>query len=259
MSTLLQEACLFYLTPVGDNLTTRNGEWLCNKCGKTKLMSGGWTNLLNHLLGSCVGSNYIAEFQALVTDKTRSIASFILRVNDAEQDMFHWIEWIVMHSLPLQVVDNSLTREGMKNKPITSKLLCKYILATAKLISESITEKLADKIARVFDVWTVGSVHYIGISASYSSLVDGAETIKHTLLSMRPLLVDKLKGITARDHLQHILLVMRSFGKSEDNIRCLVGDNCGVNQSLAFMLKVPLLGCGAHKFNLAARKCIKSA
>jgi hypothetical protein len=86
-----------------------------------------------------------------------------------------------MQSLPLQVVDNSLTREGMKYKPITSKLLRKYILATAKLMSELIAEKLPDKIALVFDGWIVGLVHYIGISASYSSLVGGAETIKHSL------------------------------------------------------------------------------
>jgi hypothetical protein len=144
MSTLLRDVCLLYFTPVGDSLTIRNGEWLCNKCGKTKLKSGGWTNLLNHL-GSCVGSNYKAEFHALATDKTRSITSFILCVNDTEQDMFHWIEWIVMQSLPLQVVNNSLTREGMKYKPITLKMLRKYNLATEKLISESIAEKLPDK------------------------------------------------------------------------------------------------------------------
>ncbi len=95
----------------------------------------------------------------LVTDKTRSITLFILRVNDVEQDMFHWIEWIVMQSLPLQVVNNSLTREGMKYKPITLKMLRKYILDTEKLMSESIAEKLLDKIALMFDGWTVGSVH----------------------------------------------------------------------------------------------------
>ena len=79
-----------------------------------------------------MGSNYKAEFQAWITDKTRSITLFILRVNDAEQDMFRWIEWIVMQGLPLQVVNNSLTKEGVKYKPITSKLLCKYILVTAR-------------------------------------------------------------------------------------------------------------------------------
>jgi hypothetical protein len=159
-----------------------------------KLKSGNWTNLLN-CLGSCVGSNSIAEFQALVTDKTCPITLFIKRVHEAEQDMFHCIEWIVMQ---IQIVDNSLTQEGMKYKPRTSKLLCKYILA--KLMSKSIAEKLPDKIALVFDDCSVDSVHSIGISASYSSVAGGAETIKHTLLSMRPLLVDEVKGMTARYH-----------------------------------------------------------
>lgn len=257
MSALSRDVCLFYFTPVGNSLKTKNGEWLCNKCGKTKLKSGGWTNLLNHL-GSCVGLNYKAEYQALVPDKTRSITSFIIRVSEAEQDMFRWIEWIVMTNSPLSSVDDSLTREGMRYKPITSKLLRKYILATAKLMTQSIAEKLPDNIALVFDGWTVGSVHYIGISASYSSFVGDTETTNRTLLSMRPLLVDEIKGMTARDHLQHISLVMQSFGKSEDNIMCLIGDNCSVNNSLAIMLQVPLIGCGAHKFNLAVKKWISN-
>jgi hypothetical protein len=90
-------------------------------------------------------------------------------------------------------------------------------------------------------------------------LVGGAETIKHTLLPMRHLLVDEVKEMTAIDHLQHITLGMQSFGKSEDNIMCLVvGNNCGVSLNLAIMLKVPLLGCGAHQFNLAVRKWISN-
>ena len=191
-------------------------------------------------------------------DKTCSIKSFILRVSEAEQDMFRWIEWIVMTNSPPSSVDDQLTREGMKYMPTTSKLLCKYILATAKLMTESIAEKLPDNIALVFDGWMIGSVHYIGISASYSSFVGDTETTNWTLLSMHPLFVGEMKGMTARDHLQHIWLVMRSFGKSEDNIMCLIRDNCGVNNSLAIMLQVPLIGCGAHKFNLAVKKWISN-
>jgi hypothetical protein len=56
MTSLLRDVCFFYYTPVGDHKGTKRGEWLCKKCGKTRLMSGGWTNLLNHL-GSCVGLN----------------------------------------------------------------------------------------------------------------------------------------------------------------------------------------------------------
>ena len=75
---------------------------------------------------------------------------------------------------------------------------------------------------------------------------------------MRPLLVDEVEGMTARDHLVHISQVMQSFGKTEDNIMCMIGDNCNVNRSLADLLKVPLIGCSAHKFNLAVRKWISN-
>jgi hypothetical protein len=259
MSSLSRDVCLFYYTPLDQNPTTKNGEqWLCKKCGKTRLKSGGWTNLLNHL-GSCVGLNYKAEYQALVPDKSRSITSYILRVNDAEQDMFCWIEWIVVKSLPLGIVDDPLTRNGMRYKAITSKLLRKYILATAKVMMATIAERLSNDIAIVFDGWTVGTIHYIGISASYTTVIGGGEeTTKHTLLSMRPLLVGEVAGMTARDHLVHLSQVMRLYGKTEDNVMCLIGDNCSVNRSLANLLKVPLVGCGAHKFNLAVRKWISN-
>ena len=157
MSSISRDVCLFYYTPADQGPTSpKNGQWLCNKCGKAKLKSGGWTNLLNHL-GSCVGLNYKAEYQALVPNTNRSIASYVLRVNDMEQDMFHWIEWIVVKSLPLKIVDDPLTREGMRYKATTSKVLRKNILATANVMIQSIAEKeLPERIAIVFDGWTVG-------------------------------------------------------------------------------------------------------
>jgi len=62
----------------------------------------------------------------MVPGKGRSITLYILRVNDAEQDMLCWIEWIVVKSLPLAIVDDPLTRNGMRYKAITTKLLRKY-------------------------------------------------------------------------------------------------------------------------------------
>ena len=122
----------------------------------------------------------------------------------------------------------------------------------------SIAGKLSHNVAIVFDGWTVGAIHYIGISASYTTVIGGEETTMHTLLSMRPLLVGEVAGMTARDHLVHLSQVMRLYGKTEDNVMCLIGDNCSVNRSLANLMKVPLVGCGAHKFNLAIRKWISN-
>ena len=44
----------------------------------------------------------------------------------------------------------------------------------------------------------------------------------------------------------------------KDNIMCMIGDNCNVNRSLADLLRVILIGWGAHKFNLAVRKWISN-
>jgi hypothetical protein len=122
--------CLFYFTPVIPNDKAKNGEWVCNKCSKVKLKSGGWTNLLNHL-ASCVGLGYKEEYERLLPERTR-ITSYVIRVNDVEKDMYKWIEWVIMKNLPLKMMDNPLTREGMRYKPITSKLLRKNINCCAR-------------------------------------------------------------------------------------------------------------------------------
>lgn len=104
-----QEIVLYHIT-VHNRLTTttENGEWLCNKYGKTVLKSGGWTNLLNCIGSWCVGLNDKSEYQVLVPDKTRSVTSFFtLCVSVAEQDMFRWMEWILMTNLPLNSVAHS--------------------------------------------------------------------------------------------------------------------------------------------------------
>ena len=110
----------------------------------------------------------------------------------------------------------------------------------------------------VFDGWTEGTHHYIGlgIAASYIKVVDGKETACQALLSMQPLLADGIKGMRAVDHIEHLLKVLLSYGKSCANIICFVGDNCSVNQSMARLLNVALLGCASHKFNLAVRRWI---
>jgi hypothetical protein len=72
-----------------------------------------------------------------------------------------------------------------------------------------------------------------------------------TMLSMKPLLVDSIQGMRAQDHLDHVEKVLESYGKTFDNIVCLVGDNCSVNQCMARILDGPLIGCASHKFNLA--------
>ena len=65
----------------------------------------------------------------------------------------------------------------------------------------------------------MGCIYFIGISASYCSVLVGCkETIHNPLLSMYPFLNDEIKGITLRDQLVQTLQVLQSFNKTEDNI-----------------------------------------
>ncbi len=126
---------------------------------------------------------------------------------------------------------------------------------------ETIKSKLStSKFVVMFDGWTEGTKHYIGLNVSYNvhCKESGKKFPTQSLLSMRPLLAEEIVGMTATDHLRHISKVMSSCGRASEDILCFVGDNCAVNKKMAADLGVPLLGCASHKFNLAVRLWIKS-
>ena len=256
-----RQLCTFYFTPLDPNDIgggSKTSKWKCNKCCKSKLKSGGWTNLLNHAQ-CCVGSKYRTNYESLHCNEERNkttIKSFVIQVSEAELHTYKWVEWIVMKNQPLSMVDCPLTRAGMQYEETTSKLLRRHILALHTEMQTTIMKKLPDKFSIIFDGWSEGTVHYIGVSAAYVTEMDSSEVVAHTLLSMRPLLADDIVGMTASDHLQHLSKMLETYEKTLENIVCLVGDNCSVNQSMSRILKVPLLGCGSHKFNLAVRKWI---
>jgi hypothetical protein len=88
--------------------------------------------------------------------------------------------------------------------------------------------------------------------------VDGGKVIPvQTMLSIKPLLSDRIQGMRGVDHIEHLEKVLNRYGKKmRSAVICLVGDNCSVNQSMAHIMKVPLLGCASHKFNLAVQRWI---
>ena len=235
------------------------GLWNCQKCGNGKAKNGGWTNLLNHLK-VCVGKLYENIYNEAKKQESTAMGHFVVRqVSTVEKEMFEWIEFIVMKNLPIMTVDCPYTRRMCKPKPISSKSLRGHIMSLSALMKERVTEFLPEKFVLVFDGWTEGTQHYIGVSAFYSSVSkNGKDVAVLTLLSMRPLLADAIEGMTADDHLEHLSIVLQGYGKTLNNIVCLCGDNCSVNRSMSRILGAPLLGCGSHKFNLAVRKWINT-
>ena len=81
--------------------------------------------------------------------------------------------------------------------------------------------------------------------------VDGGKEIPvQTMLSMKRLLSDGIQGMRAVDHIEHLEKVLKINGKKMSNVICLVGNNCSLNQSMAQIMKVPLLDCASHKFDV---------
>ena len=267
-----KQICNYYYS------VSRNGtEWRCRKCEQVKSKNGGWTNLLSHLK-SCVGKDYALQY-AEHADATRvqqqhasfvgiddgnsspaaTMYSFVLRLSNAEKEMAEWISYLVERNQPISLVDCPATRRLARLKPVSSKSVRKHILSLMTIVKEYIKHLLPAKFVLIFDGWTEGTDHYIGIWASYNKTdrsEDGKEHPVQTLLSIRPLLADGINGMTAQDHLSHINRILDGYGKNKTNVVCLVGDNCNVNQSIARTMEVPLIGCGSHKFNLAVRKWI---
>jgi hypothetical protein len=154
-----------------------------------------------------------------------------------------------------------------KVTPVSSKSIRKHILSLVSIVHENLKRRLSDKFILIFDEWTEGTDHYIGIWASYNTSVldksevdnGSKETPVQSLLSIRPLLEGGIQGMTTQDHLTHIIIcvLQHYYGKTTSNVMCLVGDNCGVNRSIARTMSIPLIGCGSHKFNLAVQRWMK--
>ena len=216
------DICQYYFSPLDNDGVLRE----CRKCCKEKIKSGGWTNLHSHLK-SCVGKDYCDQYKAVVLSRNTtqnkgqnamntggrgkgraafSFDSYVLCVSEAEQEMTEWINYLVMKNLPVSLVDCPLTQQMSKLKPVSSKLIRKLILSLVSIVREDLKLRLPDKFILIFDGWTEGADHYIGIWASYNtSVLDKSEvdndstkeTPVQSLLSIRPLLEGGIQVMTA--------------------------------------------------------------
>ena len=245
--------CEFYFTELQKQL------WQCKKCLKNKNKNGGWTNLLSHLQ-TCVGSDYETVFvdQKKAAASSSSFGGYFIRISEQEKQMYQWINFVVMKNLPVSFVDCPHTREISRLKPVSGKTLRGHILALRDILRETLRNELPQKFVIVFDGWSEGTQHYVGVAAAYIKTIDGKEVPMQTMLSMQPLLSHGIQGMRAKDHLEHLSRILELYGKTCADILCLVGDNCSVNQSMARTLNVPLIGCASHKFNLAVKRWIAS-
>jgi hypothetical protein len=104
------------------------------------------------------------------------------------------MEWVVMQKMPLAEVDNGITHKGMRYGAIASELLRKMIFLLQSEVKTKIKEQLPNQLVLVFDGWTEGNEHFIGIHASYIDPISNLAS--KTLLSMQPLLAEGVKTMS---------------------------------------------------------------
>lgn len=78
------------------------------------------------------------------------------------------------------------------------------------------------------------------------------ETRRKVLLGFSPFLSED--DFSHEQHLDLVEFVLEVFSKDLSNVICFVGDNCNVNKALANLAEKPLVGCAAHRFNLAVQE-----
>jgi hypothetical protein len=219
----MKEVIAYFFTPCAnpDFYMCKNTK--CQSIQKQK-KSTGYTNLKNHLR-SCIGDNFLGFYDDLVkSSKDKGRLDSYGFINKREKEVYDLINWIVDRNQPISEVDNVVTREMFKTKPICSKTLRKYILALTPNVEKVISEDLPDKFGLIFDGWTSATMHYVAIFATY--MKDGMH--KESLLAVAPLFNEEQLG--AEQHIEFMHATLHLYRKAMDNIVVLIGDNCSTNK-----------------------------
>ena len=176
---------------------------------------------------------------------------------DAKSMMF-WIQLIVENNLPFRMVECPLLRTAVAHKAFDKKTVQKYVELLSNRVTEEIKASLPEKFGVMFDGWADGfGAHYVAVIACFSTKngvnAAGQDIIvrRQALLAMQPLLEETNQN--ADNHIAFIRSTLRYYSKDLSNIGFFVGDNCNTNKSISSKTMLPMIGCAAHRLNLAAK------
>jgi len=207
------------------------------------------------ILMECIEEKRKLKKRPIVEEGQTQIDKFYSYVFPQAKLYSDWLLLIIFENLPLNSCD--ATRHPYLGKYITLKSMSrnnfrKYLLLLQKYVLRKVKEMLPKRFAIMFDGWSVGTEHYLGVFAVF---VDKDSGLKRRLLLGRMIADDlddeteytndvdeseKHFGLTAEDMFDQILDIFRDLGYSEtelddiqDNVQCLIGDSVSVNLKLA--------------------------
>eukprot|EP00171_Calliarthron_tuberculosum_P003774 IDg3774t1 len=202
----------------------------------------------------------------------------VLSTTRKEQAMYGYLRLIIMKSLPLSYVTDSVVRSF-------SKFDVKFGVKYTKAVISKLTMLVERRIARLMnqtqgsilhDGWSHNGMHYFGVFASFMRKVPivrngvecDVEELCLVLISVSPLSKEVVDGNVSEDeaerfdadaHLRHLKEIFAFYDQDVYNwVLCSIADNAPVNKRLASLLGVPHVGCMSHKLNLEVKKMVKN-
>ena len=151
-----------------------NNVWRC-KCGTQRqcdVSHYGYTNLVGHvkskhpdlnevLVMSSKTSATSGTSQELIPQKQTSL-KFV--IDPKCNDIYKWIDWIVMDELELSFCEQERTRGYTNLSTTCNKTLKKYMFKLRDAVKEKVRNMVAEHhcFALIFDGWTEDNTHFIG-------------------------------------------------------------------------------------------------
>lgn len=231
--------CNIFFTPGPDNY------WQC-KCGtRRKKVGSSYENLMSHVRTAHPDYQELLKNGASVSEDQISFYFASKKSNS----YYGWLDLIINELLPFSFVEKPIARKHIKHDPICLNTFMKYMKKLTVHVEHRLSNILPEKFALVFDGWSAGQTHFVGIFASFPDSSENGYAAR--LLAFSPM--GDESSLNSAEHYGFMTFVLTTFGKTWENVICIIGDNCSTNKAVANLAEKPLIGCSSHRFNLAAQ------
>lgn len=216
----------------------------CKICAKVlkRAVGTSFRNIAIHVRAA--HRDAIAEAEAAQTAGQRQLQ--LDSFSPETVDIYRWIDWLVTDHFAFSFVDSPKTRMYSKiGTTISRQRLSQLVHKLYDVVLAKVRAEIPEKFGIMFDGMSTNGFHYCGTFAVYDD--DGQR--KELFLHFGTFRFED--SFKADDYIDHFTDVLETVGRSRQNVTFLVSDNCATNQSIGTKMDIPLIGCAAHRLNLA--------
>ncbi|KAE9317815.1 hypothetical protein PR003_g18384 [Phytophthora rubi] len=214
----------------------------CCVCGAVvaQLQHAGYKNLISHHHG-------YKEAAAMCMKNPCAPTASMFAHKDAA-NTFGWTKLVALKNFPFAHVDDPVIRDTIRVKPMDKRTLLKRMMSLVGVVDIKAAEELGgEKFVLVFDGFTDAAEHAIVIFAATKKGI--------RFLTFSPFQDEASQ--TASEHIAFLDLALDQYGLDVANMIAIVADNMETNKAITRRIKVAMIGCAAHRFNLAVRQWIE--